>query len=153
MTPSWRLCRLCRRCVMGEYLGFWGKEQSLNSNAPTHSDCTTLTPLAVSTILYNIVDSPVGVIPVTRVDPALDALTAEWKEGPGLGSPILEGSVYHGKDTPYDPVQMAGLPVGVQIVGRKWEDEKVLGIMRLVDRALGERGFGPGSWSEEKAKA
>lgn len=48
----------------------------------------------------------------------------------------------------YDPELMAGLPVGVQIVGRLYEDEKVLEMMRIVDEALGpakERGFGPGS--------
>lgn len=45
--------------------------------------------------------------------------------------------------------KMAGLPVGIQIVGKKWEEEKVLGMMRVVDRALGNnnnsRGFGAGS--------
>ena len=48
----------------------------------------------------------------------------------------------------YDPELMAGLPVGVQIVGRLYEDEKVLEMMKVVDEALGdakERGFGPGS--------
>jgi hypothetical protein len=30
-----------------------------------------------------------------------------------------------------------------QIVGKKWEDEKVLALMDVVDKALGERGFGP----------
>ncbi len=42
----------------------------------------TLSPLAVGTILYNIVDSTVGVIPVTRVDPKLDQLTEKWKRHP-----------------------------------------------------------------------
>ncbi|OBZ73562.1 putative amidase PB8B6.03 [Grifola frondosa] len=49
----------------------------------------------------------------------------------------------------YDAAAMAGLPVGVQVVGRRWEEEKVLGMMRVVDGALGERGFGPGSWSAQ----
>jgi hypothetical protein len=30
-----------------------------------------------------------------------------------------------------------------QIIGQKWEDEKVLAMMAIIDRALGERGFGP----------
>lgn len=36
--------------------------------------------------------------------------------------------------------------VGIQIVGRRWEDEKVIATMRAIDQALGPRGFGPGSW-------
>jgi hypothetical protein len=30
-----------------------------------------------------------------------------------------------------------------QVVGRKWEDEKVLAMMAVIDDVLGERGFGP----------
>jgi hypothetical protein len=33
-------------------------------------------------------------------------------------------------------------------VGRKWDDEKVVSIMHVVDEALGPRGFGPGNWKE-----
>lgn len=48
----------------------------------------------------------------------------------------------------YDVEKMKGLPVGVQVVGRKWEEEKVVGMMRVVDRALGNDTtgrFGAGS--------
>ena len=42
---------------------------------------------------------------------------------------------------------------GVQIVGRNWEDEKVIAIMHVVDKALGPRGFGPRAWEDfQKAK-
>lgn len=43
------------------------------------------------------------------------------------------------------------------MVGRHWEEEKVLAVMKIIDKALGPRGFGPGSWKlgsnarEEKA--
>ena len=45
----------------------------------------------------------------------------------------------------YDAEAMKGLPVSVQIVGKKWEEEKVIEMMKVVDAALGERGFGPGA--------
>jgi hypothetical protein len=145
----------------------------------------TLSPLAVGTILYNIVTSSVGVIPVTTVDPVKDKLSEEWQRGSAIwknnsrrgadsstttvtpaevtetseaiphpsgphGSRIIEQDLYEGgigtKRT-YDPEAMAGLPVGVQIVGRLYEDEKVIEMMQVVDEALGERGFGPGSSS------
>ena len=36
---------------------------------------------------------------------------------------------------------MHGLPVGVQIVGRRLEEEKVLAIMSRVEDALGEQKY------------
>ncbi|KIJ14359.1 hypothetical protein PAXINDRAFT_169765 [Paxillus involutus ATCC 200175] len=113
-----------------------------------HGACAVLSPLAASTVLYNVVDSPVGILPVTRVDPATDALPAGFVPGATGGSTIFEKRMYVGPEAVYDPKAMEGIPVGVQIVGRKWEDEKVLGMMQVVDEALGPRGFGPGSWKQ-----
>jgi hypothetical protein len=107
----------------------------------------TLSPLAIATFLYNVVDSPIGTIPVTRVDPTKDALTEEWKKGPGHGSVIIEDDLYYRKNAPYNPEAMKGLPVAVQVIGKAWEEEKVIEMMKVVDQALGPRGFGPGSWS------
>ena len=112
-----------------------------------------LSAIACATIFYNVIDSPVGCVPVTRVDPAKDQLTEEWFNGPGHGSIILENGLYKGKKPVYDPAEMKDVPLGIQVVGRKWEDEKVLSMMHVVDRALGPRGFGPLCWSEENAKA
>jgi len=117
--------------------------------AVPHGGCDRLIPLACSTLLYNIVDSPVGVIPVTRVDAARDRLSDEWRAAPGNGSKLLEGALY-GPNGAYDPQAMEGLPVGVQIFGEAWAEEKVLAIMHVVDAALGPRGFGPGSWAPKQ---
>jgi len=105
---------------------------------------TTLFSLAAATTLYNIVNSPSGCIPVTTVDGVKDKITEEWSKA---SSPsLVEKVLYRGRKPIYDPVAMQGMPVGIQVVGRKWEDEKVLAMMRVVDSALGkDRGFGPGS--------
>lgn len=124
----------------------------------------TLSPLALATFLYNLIDSPVGVVPVTRVDPARDALTEDWKKEAGHGSTLLERDLYYAKNvtyvskdkkdtlkekgTVYDPERMKGLPVAIQVVGKSFEDEKVLAMMGIVDNALGSRGFGPEAWVE-----
>ena len=42
----------------------------------------------------------------------------------------------------YDAKEMDGLPVGVQVVGRRLEEEKVLAGMRLVEKVMKERGQG-----------
>ena len=105
--------------------------------------------MASASLMYNVVDSPVGTVPVTRVDPVVDELTEEWTNfnvGTGHGSCVLEDMLYKGEKRVYNAKKMAGLPVGVQIIGRKWEEEKVVEMMKVVDRALGPRGFGPGSY-------
>jgi amidase len=87
-----------------------------------HGATTTLSPLANGTFYYNIIDSPVGAIPVTRVTPE-DVITEEWKAAadvpkgeanPSGGSWILNGGLYgrNGSGGVYDPVRMEGLPVG-----------------------------------------
>ena len=158
--------------------------------AVPHGSTRTLTPLASATIAWNVVECPVGVVPVTRVNPAIDTLPPDWleqgrKSGSVMGtksvdrpdgqkiletatrtpSNLIENAVYgQGRrwlqplDDPvpvYDVEKMKGLPIGVQIVGRPWEDEKVVHVMEILDRALGERGFGPGleeDWRSEGRK-
>lgn len=119
-----------------------------------HNACRDLAPIAGATILYNVVQCPVGVVPVTRIDAKQDGLTDDWKvslgqTGNGHGSMLLEASLYK-RGGFYDPKGMDGLPVGVQVIGRSLEDEKVLGMMKVVDRSLGPRGFGPGSWTGQR---
>ena len=140
--------KLFPRCRMGKQRLYFTTQLTLT--ALCYSGCATLSPLAAATILYNIVDSPVGCIPVTRVDPSKDEVTKDWFEGPGHGSKLLEREIFEGKSPVYDEKKMANIPVGVQIVGRRWEDEKVIGIMHLVDQALGPRGFGPGKSQQTK---
>lgn len=55
-------------------------------------------------------------MPVTFVDPAKDALSDTFLSEGIAGSMLVEGIVY-GKKGVYDAQAMAGLPVGVQIVG------------------------------------
>ena len=38
----------------------------------------------------------------------------------------------------YDAERMHGLPVGVQVVGRRLEEEKVLAVMKRLEDALGD---------------
>lgn len=107
------------------------------------SACRDLAPLANATLIYNVLDLPAGVVPVTRVSPALDAPTPAWAAAAPRGSPLVTRAAFGGARPVYDARAMKGVPVGVQVVGRKWEEEKVLAMMRVLDGALGERGFGP----------
>ncbi|KAK0734913.1 amidase signature domain-containing protein [Lasiosphaeria miniovina] len=82
------------------------------------------------TFLFNLLDYTAGVLPVTHVDKARDRLPATFRLGP------LNG-VARGAYKLYDAERMHGLPVGVQVVGRRLEEEKVLTVMKRVEDALG----------------
>ncbi|WVQ77023.1 hypothetical protein IAR50_006702 [Cryptococcus sp. DSM 104548] len=105
-----------------------------------HNQTEYLSPLSIATILFNVVDSTVGVLPVTRVDKDLDVLPTNWLEG-STGSSSLEHRTYIGKpgevEPGYVPEKMHGLPVGVQVVGKAWEEEKVLKVMKLIEGLVG----------------
>lgn len=95
------------------------------------------------TFLWNLLDYTAGVIPVGHVDPSKDALVSPdgkptknntYKrvlKGLGASNAVALGAWKH-----YDAVAMKGLPTAVQVVGRRWEEEKVLGYMDAVENAL-----------------
>ncbi|GAA5903732.1 hypothetical protein JCM8208_006561 [Rhodotorula glutinis] len=113
-----------------------------------HGETWNLSPLAIATIQWNVVDSTVGLVPVTRVDPQLDALDEAFRHRLERepGSSLVEKRVY-GPGGVYDAHDMADLPVGVQVVGRRFDEERVIELMKVVDHALGPRGFAPGDFA------
>jgi Asp-tRNA(Asn)/Glu-tRNA(Gln) amidotransferase A subunit family amidase len=72
-------------------------------------------------------------MPVTHVDPSLDQLPTTFNIKKLNG--VAQGAYKH-----YDATKMAGLPVGVQVVGRRLEEEKVLAVMERVEDALDKHG-------------
>ncbi|KAJ6489486.1 amidase signature domain-containing protein [Mycena vitilis] len=157
---AWAIAMFVGDKVMADVVRFWHKYNldgiltNVHASPQTiHGGSKNLSMMSTPTFTYNLVDSPVGVIPVAYVDASLDSLTNEWKEGPGHGSSMCESELYYktfkDKKPIYDPVAMDGMPIGLQIVGKVWEDEKVLAMMKMVDEVLGkQRGFGPGTWEQ-----
>ncbi|KAH9059607.1 amidase signature enzyme [Lactarius vividus] len=84
------------------------------------------------TFLFNVLDYSAGVMPITRVDRKLDVLSPAFRP-----RNKIEADAYKG----YDADDMHGLPVGVQIVGRRLEEEKVLEGMKLIEGLLKSRGI------------
>jgi Asp-tRNA(Asn)/Glu-tRNA(Gln) amidotransferase A subunit family amidase len=85
------------------------------------------------TFLFNLLDYTAGVVPVTHVDPNKDMLPPSVKVNKMNG--VAQGAYKH-----YDAIRMAGLPVAVQVVGRRLEEEKVLACMEQLEAALDSRG-------------
>lgn len=68
------------------------------------------------------------------MDPVRDALIRPYKsslQSLGANHGIAQGAWKH-----YNAEKMAGLPTAVQIVGRRLQEEKVLGYMAAVEEAL-----------------
>jgi hypothetical protein len=71
-------------------------------------------------------------MPITRVDSSLDRLPRAFRP-----RNKIEKDAYVG----YDAGDKQGLPVGVQIVGRRLEEEKVLEGMKLIEDILKSKGM------------
>ncbi|KAF5350758.1 hypothetical protein D9758_010345 [Tetrapyrgos nigripes] len=87
--------------------------------------------------LFNVLDFAAGVLPVTKVDRETDLLPPNFESTETFKK--MNG-VCKGVYTCYDANEMHGLPVGVQVVGRRFEEEKVLEGMKVVESALKKAG-------------
>lgn len=96
-----------------------------------------LVPESFRTILYtslfNLLDYPSGIIPVGRVDASLDKLPSGFQRSK---------LTYEAKVTfdVYDAEKMAGLPISVQVVGMRYQDEETLAAMEYLTDALSRVG-------------
>lgn len=70
---------------------------------------------------------------MTHVDRTVDGLPASFRIGALNG--LARGAYTH-----YDADRMHGLPVGVQVVGRRLQEERVLVAMERVEEALEAHG-------------
>ncbi|OJA10625.1 hypothetical protein AZE42_05697 [Rhizopogon vesiculosus] len=85
------------------------------------------------TFLFNLLDYSAGVMPITHVDGTTDALPHTFRP---------RNAIERANYQMYDAKAMDGLPVGVQIVGRRLEEEHVLEGMKLIERLMREAGGG-----------
>ena len=81
------------------------------------------------TFLFNLLDYTSGIMPVTHVDAKADMLPASIN--------IKKmNNVAYGAYKHYDATKMEGLPVAIQVVGRRLEEEKILACMERIEKAL-----------------
>lgn len=133
----WALNRQ-KRAVQKQYLEKW------NRATPRRVD-VLLTPVmphpAVPhrsckyvgyTKVWNLLDYTALVLPAGRVDKRLDAA----KDDPSVSSYSPRNDIDLHNWSLYDPEAMDGLPIGVQIVGQRLEEEKVLGAGKVIDDLL-----------------
>lgn len=97
------------------------------------------------TMVWNVLDYPALVIPVSRVDPALDVKKPAHEFLSDLDKSIYELCVYCSfiwsafTDMNLcldEPETFKDAPIGLQVVGRTHEDEAVIAMAEIVDAAL-----------------
>lgn len=77
---------------------------------------------------WNLLDYPAVVFPVTFVDPKKDAREEGY-------TPMGDKDRFNYEL--YTPAKYAGAPVSLQLVGRRYFDEKVMASLALVEKAMG----------------
>ena len=83
------------------------------------------------TFLFNLLDYPAGVLPVLRVDKTKDKLDSGFKP-----KNHFERQTYKH----YNAEKMHGLPVGVQVICPRLEEEQTLKAMEMLQQALKDIG-------------
>ncbi|KAK3202087.1 hypothetical protein GRF29_161g85268 [Pseudopithomyces chartarum] len=76
---------------------------------------------------WNLLDYPAVAFPVTKVDRSVDVLGEEQS--------LSDHDAYN--RGLWDPEEFDGLPVSLQLVGRRFDDEKILGILEYVKGVVG----------------
>ncbi|KAF8842043.1 amidase signature enzyme [Paxillus ammoniavirescens] len=84
------------------------------------------------TFLFNLLDYSAGVMPITRVK-STDVLPRSF-----CARNAIERENYR----MYDATAMEGLPIGVEVVGRRLEEERVLEGMKLIEKLMKGAGLG-----------
>lgn len=81
------------------------------------------------TKIWNVLDYTALAFPVTTVSAEKDPIPSTPYEP--------RGEMDEWNWNLYDPITMDGHPVGLQLVGRRFEEEKVLGAAKVIEKVLG----------------
>ncbi|KAI0260490.1 general amidase [Gloeopeniophorella convolvens] len=128
-----------RRILRKEYLDHWQSTGATTSTGrPVDAIISPVAPFAPPphgknrsaeyTLIWNALDYPACVFPVTRVDPALD----QRKPAHTFLSEV-DQKIYELYDS---PETFKNAPVALQVVGRTLEEEAVIAMTEIVDAAL-----------------
>jgi Asp-tRNA(Asn)/Glu-tRNA(Gln) amidotransferase A subunit family amidase len=127
-----------------KFLDLWNSTSSLTTAKPMDILLTPVMPHSAVphrkcrwvgyTKVFNFVDYPAVVLPAGKVDKKLDSTGAQdW------ASYQPRNELEQWNSDLFDLESMDGMPVGIQLVARRLEDEKVLGAAKVIDELLRSR--------------
>ncbi|KAJ6786038.1 hypothetical protein PWT90_06572 [Aphanocladium album] len=131
-----------KREIQKEYMDYWNSTAEVTSTGrAVDAFISPLVPFTgmrpgfdeftTNSAIVNMLDYPACAFPVTVADKAVDVLDAEYK-------PQSENDAYN--VAMYDAELYHGAPVGLQLVGRRLQEEKVLALTELVVDGLAKLG-------------
>lgn len=137
----WQLHQ-AKRAAQKAYLDKWARLRSAKSGREADILLTPTMPHSAVphrscrwvgyTKVWNLLDYTACVLPVGRVDRTIDVGRSE----PSVDGYVPRNELDEWNWVLYDPESMDGLPLSVQLVGRRLEEEKVLAAAEIVERLL-----------------
>lgn len=132
-----------RTSLQKQYLDRWNATASRTSSGkPIDGILLPVTPYPTAqngafryvgyTSVYNALDYSAGVVPVTRADKDIDVKELDYEP---------RNSVDEHTYNDYDPAEVHGGAVSIQIVGRRLQEEKVIKMMRVVSKVIGTEDY------------
>jgi amidase len=129
-----------KRKVQKEYLDYWNSTESLTGTGrPVDGVIAPLAPYPAArpeqykyygySVWVNGLDYTSGVVPVTLADKTVDKYPEDYKPFSDMDKHVFDD---------YDAEIYDGAHVSVQIVGRRFAEEKILAIMEYVGGLLGK---------------
>ncbi|KAI9296789.1 amidase signature enzyme [Neoconidiobolus thromboides FSU 785] len=90
-------------------------------------------------MVANLLNLPAGCIPVTKVIPDKDTIQLnDWLSNKFNNQFELGRLGLHAMYSQYDAIKMKDIPIGIQVIGRRYQDLKVVKGMQIVDKCLKE---------------
>lgn len=127
---AYELFQLSHRHILlkREFIAMWRSQHldvlicpGFGAQAVRHGYSEDTTLAACYTFIWNMLETPTGNLPITKVQPDEEIYHRTFNDSIDEKlSDNVKGS--------------AGLPVGIQVVGLPNEDEKVLGVMNLIEK-------------------
>ncbi|KAG4428877.1 hypothetical protein IFR05_015638 [Cadophora sp. M221] len=129
-----------KRQFQKEYMEYWNRTSSITGTGrPVDAVIAPLAPFAAArpdmykyygySIWVNLLDYSASVLPVTLADKKVDVVDEGYKALNDMDEKVWEA---------YDPELYDGTHVSVQLVGRRFQEEKLLALTEYLGDALGK---------------
>ena len=89
---------------------------------------------AAHTFIWNLLNQPIGVMPVTSFDPSKDVIKGSWPRKFQLSDVFSEELLDRAAQHWYNPQEIENLPAGIQVIGRSNDDENVIRAMKIIEK-------------------
>ena len=91
---------------------------------------------AAHTFMWNLLNQPIGVLPVSIYDETKDVIQENWPRKFKFTDIFSNDLLDKASQNWYNPQKIANLPSGIQIIGKSNEDEIVLEAMLIIEKTL-----------------